>query len=135
MKRIGLWIDRKKAVVVAADSNGESIQQIESEVEGHTAYRGASPGKSPYAAQYQQGEDQLDNKYAERLKKFYDKVIAHIRDADALYIMGPGEAKIELEKRLAHENVRASVVGVEAADKMTNPQIAAKVRKFFSGMK
>jgi hypothetical protein len=49
--------------------------------------------------------------------------------------MGPGEAKLEFEKRLARENVKIPVVGVETADKMTEPQLAAKVRKYFESMK
>ena len=46
--------------------------------------------------------------------------------------MGPGEAKLELEKRLAHEELKQSIVGIETVDKMTDRQIAAKVRKYFS---
>jgi hypothetical protein len=135
MKRIGLWIDHKKAVIVTENQKGESIQQIESGVGRHVSYRGASHPKSPYSAQYQQGDDQLDNKYTEQLKKFYDKIIALMRDAEAVFIMGPGEAKLEFEKRLVHDKINVRVVGVEAADKMTDPQIAVKVRKHFEGMK
>lgn len=131
MKNIGLWIDHKKTVLVIQNEYGENIQQIESGIGRHIRYRGASNSKSPFSAQYQQGDDQLDNKYTEQLKKFYEKVIAHIRDADAVLIFGPGEAKRELEKRIAHEKVKVQIVGVEAADKMTERQIAAKVRHYF----
>ena len=131
MKRIGLWIDHKKAVLVVQDGKNEDIQQIESGVGRHLSYRGASNSKSPYSAQYQQGDNQLDNKYTEYLKKFYSKVIAQVQDADAVFIFGPGEAKVEFEKRLLHDKANAQVVGIEAADKMTTAQIAAKVRKYF----
>ena len=135
MKRIGLWIDHKKAILVIESEQGEDIQQIESGVGRRARYRGASNSKSPYSAQYQQGDDQLDNKYAEQLKKFYDKVIASIRDAEAVFILGPGEAKVEFEKRLAHDKVNVQVVGVETADKMTERQISARVREYFQGTK
>jgi peptide subunit release factor 1 (eRF1) len=135
MKRVGLWIDHKKAIIVIESEQGEDIQQIESGVGRHVHYRGASHPKSPYSAQYQQGDDQLDNKYAEQLKKFYDKVITYVRDAEAVLILGPGEAKTEFEKRLVHDKVNAQVVGVETADKMTDPQIAARVRKYFQEIK
>jgi len=134
MKRIGLWIDHKKAVIVTGNKKGESIQQIESGVD-KLSYRGASNSRSPYSAQYQQGDNQLDNKYAEQLKKFYDKVVAYIRDAEAVFIMGPGEAKIEFEKRLIHDKINVPVVGVEAADKMTDNQLIAKVRAYFEEVK
>jgi len=131
MKNIGLWIDHKKAIFVIQTKQGENIQQIESEVGRHVHYRGASHPKSPFSAQYQQGDDQLDNKFTEQLNKFYEKVIAHIRKADAVLIFGPGEAKRELEKRIAHEKVKVPVMKIGAADKMTERQIAAKVRNYF----
>jgi hypothetical protein len=131
MKNIGLWIDHKKATIVIQSEEGEDIQKIESGVGRHVKYRGASHPKSPYSAQYQQGDDQLDNKFMVHLNKFYDQVIALIRDSEAVLIIGPGEAKSELKKRLAHEKVRSQVVGIETADKMTDRQIAAKVRRHF----
>jgi len=131
MKNIGLWIDHKKAIIVIQSEQGENIQKIESGVGRHVRYRGALRTKSPYSAQYQQGDDQLDNKFTEKLKKFYDQVIAHIREAETVLIFGPGEAKGELEKRLAHEKVKAQIVGLETVGKMTDRQIAAKVRNHF----
>jgi hypothetical protein len=50
---------------------------------------------------------------------------------DAILIFGPGEAKGELEKRLASKRLGAKVVGVETADKMTDHQIEAKVRQHY----
>lgn len=131
MKNIGLWIDHKKATLVIQTEHGENIQQIESEVGRHVHYRGASNSKSPFSAQYQQGDDQLDNKFTEQLNKFYEKVIAQIREADAVLIFGPGEAKRELEKRIAHEKVTVPIMKIETADKMTERQIVAKVRHYF----
>ena len=130
-KQIGLWIDHKRAVILTMSEQGENIQKIESGMGRHIRYRGATHPRTPYSAQYQQGDDQLDNKFTEQLNKFYGKVIAHIRMADSVLIFGPGEAKSELEKRLGHEKVKVQVVGIETADKMTDRQIAAKVRRHF----
>lgn len=131
MKHIGLWIDHKQAILVIQGEQGEEMQKIESGVERHVSYRGASLSKSPYSAQHQQGDDQLDNKFTEQLNKFYDKVIAHIRAAEAVVIFGPGEAKGELQKRIAHEKIKVQIAGVETADKMTEPQVRTRVRKYF----
>ncbi len=131
LKRIGLWIDHKKSLMVILDEKEEQIQTIESGIGKHTRYRGATRPKTPYSAQYQQGDDQLDKKFSERLNKFYKNIISQIRGAEALLIFGPGEAKFELEKRLAREKVGVPTIWIEAADKMTERQIAAKVRKHF----
>ena len=130
-KQAGLWIDHRKAVIVIITEEGEDIQKIESGMGRHVRYRGASTTKSPYSTQYQQGDDQLDNKFTEQLNKFYDEVIAHIRAAEAVLIFGPGEAKGELEKRIEHEGLKAHILAIETVDKMTDRQISAKVREHF----
>jgi hypothetical protein len=130
-KNVGLWIDHKKAVIVIQSEQGEDIQKIESGVGRHVRYRGASHPKSPYSAQHQQGDNQLDNKFTEQLNKFYDKVIAQIRAAEAVLIFGPGEAKNELEKRIIHEKVKVQIAGIETSDKLTDRQIATRVRNYF----
>jgi len=131
MKNIGLWIDHKKAILMIQAEQGESIQRIESEVGRRVHYRGASHPKTSFSAQYQQADDQLDNKFTEQLNKFYENVIAHLRDVHTVLIFGPGEAKRELEKRIVHAKVKVPMIVIETADKMTERQIAAKVRSYF----
>ena len=65
------------------------------------------------------------------LKVFYEKVTFTDQDADSIWIIGPGEAKIELENYLKSHGIGACITGVEPADKLTNNQIASKVRDFF----
>jgi stalled ribosome rescue protein Dom34 len=129
--KIGLWVDHRKAVIVNFTKEGENIQKIESGTGRRVRYRGTSNTKSPFSSQYQQGDDQLDNKFTEQLNKFYDEVINQIRAAEAILIFGPGEAKGELKKRLEHQGLSAQIVAVETEDKMTDRQITAKVRERF----
>jgi hypothetical protein len=65
------------------------------------------------------------------LNIYYDAVIASIRDAESILIFGPGEAKGELKERLEKSGLAGIIVGVEAADKMTDHQITARVRQHF----
>ena len=73
-----------------------------------------------------------DNKFSGHLNKYYDEVITCIGDAESILIFGPGEAKGELEKRLERKGLSGRIVGIEAVDKMTDRQIAAKVRQRFT---
>ena len=59
-------------------------------------------------------------------------MISHIRDAESILIFGPGEAKGEFAKRLQSEDLGGRIVGVETVDKMTDGQIAARVRQHFT---
>ena len=94
-------------------------------MEKHVRFSGGS------SAEDGSGDDQRDRQFAAHLEKYYDEVISHILDADSILIFGPGEAKGELEKRLVTKGLGEHIVGVETTDKMTEPQIAAKVRQHF----
>ena len=121
---MGVWIDHRKAVVISFASEGEVIKQIESDMEKHVRFSG---GASNFT-----DEDMRDRRFANHLDKYYDEVIACIRDADSILIMGPGEAKGELQKRLEALSIAGQVVGVETHDKLTDRQVAAIVREHFN---
>ncbi len=59
------------------------------------------------------------------------KVIESIRDAESILILGPGEGKGELKKRLVRNKLGGRIVGIETIDRMTDRQMAAKVRRYF----
>lgn len=130
-KQIGLWIDHKKAVIVILEGKKEELRKIESNIEKHVRYKGGAHGKTAYSPQFLSEETQEDRRYREHLNKYYKQVISAIHEADTLLVFGAGEAKYEFEKRLTQECRHVKSVYVEPADKMTERQIAARVKKFF----
>ena len=129
--KVGLWIDHRKAVVVACTDKGEEIGLIISKVEKQLRRSGDSPLKGPYESQKVPADDSRQRTFTGHLKIYYDAVIASIRDAESILIFGPGEAKDELKQSLERNNLGGRIVGIEIVDKMTDRQIAAKVRKYF----
>jgi stalled ribosome rescue protein Dom34 len=119
-KEIGLWIDHRSAVIVIIQDGQEEIKEIKSNMEKKVRF------KDDFAF----GEDLRDRQFQNHLNSYYDEVIEYMRDAERILILGPGEAKGELEKRIEHHGIKAKVQ-VEAADKMTENQISAKVREHF----
>lgn len=125
MKReVGLWIDHRQAVIVILTDEGEETRLIKSNMEKDVRFSGGS-------SQAGSAEDTRDRQFADHLSRYYDEVIACIRDAKSIQIFGPGEAKGELEKRLESKELGGRIVGIETVDKMTDRQIAAKVRERF----
>ena len=130
--KVGLWIDHRKAIVVTITDKGEEIGLIVSTVQKQLRRSGDSPLKGPYEQQKVPADDSRQRTFTGHLNIFYDAVIACIGDAESILIFGPGEAKGELKKRLKRKNRGGRVVGVETVDKMTDRQIAAKVRQHFA---
>lgn len=122
--KIGLWIDHRQAVIVIVTDEGEEVKRITSNMEKDVRF-------SSRTADMGSPEDVRDRQFENYLNKYYDDVIGSLRNTESILIFGPGEAKGELEKRLVGEGLKQRIVGVEAADKMTDGQIAAKVRQHF----
>jgi stalled ribosome rescue protein Dom34 len=130
-KEIGLWIDRREAILVILTDGEEEIRHITSRSDKYIREPGESHAGNPQGLIGFTVEDQRDRKYMNQLNKYYDEVIAVIRGADAIQIFGPGEAKGELEKRIEQNRLKARRPATEATDKMTDRQISAKVREHF----
>lgn len=129
--RAGLWIDHRKAIVVAVTDQGEEIELIISNVEKQRRRSGDSPLTGSYETSQVPADDRRQRTLTRQLNMYYDAVIACIQDAQSILIFGPGEAKEELNDRLESKNLGGRVVGIKTEDKMTERQIAAKVREHF----
>lgn len=123
-RRVGVWIDHRKAVIVTLTDAGEEIHQITSGMEKHVRF---SSGSSEDGST----EDIRERQFAGHLAGYYQNVATHLQNADAILLFGPGEAKGELEKVLKGKGLGGLVAATETADKMTDRQIAAKVRRHF----
>jgi hypothetical protein len=128
---IGLWVDHRKAVIILHSKAGEEIKVIQSEAERHPGRIDGEQSKEAFEALNVPADDVKDRKFGHQLNHYYDEVIACIHGADSLLILGPGEARVELGKRLAQQRPSHRKVEIEAADKMTDRQIAAQVREHF----
>jgi len=122
---VGLWIDHRETIVVFIRDGGEETKRIESGVEKRVRFSGGNESEEGSA------DDQRDRQFAAHLTRYYDEVISNIHEARSILLFGPGEAKGELEKRLATRKLSGRIVGIETVDKMTVPQVAAKVREHF----
>jgi len=123
-RKVGLWIDHTEAVIVSLTGNLGEVKSIPSEIE---KYVRLSDG-----AQKISMEEIRNRRVNNHLKKYYDEVISLVKDAESILIVGPGAAKFEFKKRLDGGKYNGRAVNLETADKMTEPQIAAKVRGFYS---
>ncbi len=127
----GVWIDHHKAVVVLLTDDGQEMLQIQSD-------RGAS-ARSPVGLRPQNSympndfvtEGKREAMVTIQLNEYYDEVIACVRDAQAILIMGPGEAKGEFRKRIVSQKFRSHIAEMKTVAKLTDQQIADYVRQHF----
>ncbi|NNF02584.1 MAG: hypothetical protein HKN22_07850 [Bacteroidia bacterium] len=133
MKQIGIWIDKKEAKIISIEQGTESINTVASDVESYNP-TGGSGTKLKGGPQ----DVVQDSKFLERerhqLAEFFKKIVENIDNADSLVIFGPAQAGMKLNEELAkkYSQIHAKVKSVEKADSMTDNQVKAWVRDYYS---
>jgi len=128
-RNIGLWIDHKQAYAIWSQDG--RVEVIPSHIEPPAHYSGGTQlgGKLNQKADV---ELRHNDRFRLQLNKYYQQVIVTLKNADSILIMGPGKAKIELEKAIKkNKSMQKRIRKVETADKMTKNQMIAYVRKFY----
>ena len=121
--KVGIWIDHKKAVIVSTSGDRVTAKTLKSDVGPHPRYSGPQDGG---------GEKKYEDRHGQHLDQYFDAVISQLGQAEALLIFGPGEAKLQLKERLSRYKALAErIVGIETTDKLTDPQIVAKVKAHY----
>jgi hypothetical protein len=129
----GLWIDHRKAIIVTLSDEGEEkTQEILSNVEKQRGRFAGKRSTTSFESQLVQEDDRQQRGFTKHLNVFYDEVLSCIRDAQFVLIFGPGEAKGELKKLMEQSNHGDRVAVMESADKMTDRQVAARVRRYYT---
>jgi len=125
----GVWIDHHKAVILLITDGKENMRQIEADDDKAVHAAGGARARQSYSRNDFVAEDKLERKAESHLNKYYDEVIACLQNADSIWILGPGEAKGELKKRIESKKLRGKIARVETVDKMTDHEIAEHVRQ------
>ena len=118
-----------QAVVVTIENGNETVETIEGDIERHPKPSGGWRSATPWGPQSAVNEHRVEEKYRLHVVNFYKDVIKSIGKPDQLLVMGPAQAKREFAEEIEKiGELRSIALKVETADKMTDPQIAAKVR-------
>ena len=127
----GVWIDHHKAVVVLLTDEGQEMRQILSDREAAVRSPAGLQPKNSYTANDFGAEGKRERTVTIQLNEYYDEVIACVRDAQAILILGPGEAKGEFRRRIASRRLSGHIAEMKTVAKLTDQQIADYVRRHF----
>jgi len=136
-KLVGVWIDHESALLVSLDESGASrLTRIDSQVEPkHKSAGGARAAGAHHQEVMGTSHTKVENRRREHLHHFYQEVIADLGDAHVVIILGPGQAKTDLRAEMEkHKELASKIVHVEAADRMSERQLVARLRKAFEAL-
>jgi stalled ribosome rescue protein Dom34 len=132
MKKTGIWIDKKKAVVITIDKNEEEVHEVYSEIDDFHVKGGSG-------TRFKGGPQDVvhDSKYLahekKQLKEYFKELVPFVERSDKVVIFGPAQAGKKLAKEISerYTSLTRKIRGVEKADNMTPNQLKAWVRDYF----
>jgi hypothetical protein len=132
--RYGIWIDHRKAILLHVDGEGRLEQEtMDSGLGTRTRYSGEETSKTGLFRHTLNRERSEQARFNLEYRKFVRSVIGQLRRPSSLLIMGPGDARHELEREIAR---RKSLAGVcmenRAADKMRIAELRRTVKDYFT---
>tara|TARA_R110002012_G_scaffold51138_1_gene132144 strand:- start:22417 stop:22839 length:423 start_codon:yes stop_codon:yes gene_type:complete len=134
MKHIGIWIDKKNAKVVTFTKDGETLETVLSEVEFFNRKGSSRPRLKTGMAQDVVHESMYLEREKQQLKAYFKKLAAITKDADTIAIFGPASTPEKFRKELQehYKPIGEKVKIVKKTDSMTDNQVIALVRDYFS---
>jgi len=126
----GIWLDHQKAIIFSIAGETETRHIIHSGAQTRRRIPGEGKQYTRMGNAFITPEHHLEERIRHQLSRYYREIIDYIQDTTDLLILGPGEAKTELENMLRQTEWANKIQQVEAADRITDNQIAARVREF-----
>ena len=130
-KQVGIWLDHEKAYVISFLDGKHAVEKIESSIETRLRFNGESKSFSGKGGALFNPSKKRTKRKKHQMTQYLDYLVNKISNAEGIYIFGPAEAKTELSKAIIKRSDKPSVY-IEPADKMTEKQMIARVRKYFT---
>lgn len=134
MKKIGVWIDSREALIVTPENPELSYHTIYSGVERKPRFKGEASRRTKRAIGFDYKSSQQAH-YNEGMKKYVQSIAENLKKSPAeLYIVGPGNTRLALEKELRKVK-KLRIIKNDPLDNLSLNQKLDRIRRFFESAK
>jgi len=128
----GIYINRRKAVLVSLDGNRELSTADFSSPVTTLHFAGESSSKTGLFGHTLNRQQQQQRKKEEDLKKWCKSLVARMKNAGQVFIFGPSDTKYLLQHEVERRKTMQHVyMEMETTDNLTRNQVIRLVKKHF----
>jgi hypothetical protein len=133
-KQTGIWLDLRNAWIVNLPIEPDGVivaEHVSSGIEEHAAIENTRMD-TQWGPHGGNNQHTIEERLHHAEKHYFTKILSHLHPStEELVIFGPSEAKHGLRNLLEEQHKGPKLMGVEAADHMTEHQMEAWVRNYF----
>lgn len=130
-KKIAIWMDYAEALIGRSQEGQVAVERLDSGIETHVREEGQTADRTRFTPFHvSNNEHRNQHREQEQVKKYWKHLSEKLAGSEAVYLMGPGEAKREFARYL-EEHVKNSpqILAVENSERLTENQLLAKMRQ------
>jgi len=132
MRKVGIWIDQKEANLITLTKKAIHSKTIYSDIETRIRTEGESKQFGRFGDQYLVDEKGKENRVKEYTQKYMLRVVKELSKADEIFLFGPAQMKLKLEKHISGiPELALKLKDTRTAENMTHNQKLAYVRDFY----
>lgn len=133
MKRIGIWMDKKKAQIMRLHEEEEKFEILFSNLDFLKPTGGSRTRLAKWGPQDVVHDSKYLAKEKQQLKTYFNNLADAIGDADAIALFGPTDTNQKFKKDIErnHKALTKNLKAITKSDSMTKNQVKALVRDYF----
>jgi hypothetical protein len=132
MRKAGIWLDQKEALIITQFNNSITKELIISEIETRERIPGEKKIYGRFGDQYLNDEKSKENKINDLTNRYLNNILDQLKKVDEVLLFGPAQTKIKLEKLILNDkSLSSKLKSVQTANNMTENQKVAFVKKYF----
>ena len=127
----GVWLDKTQAYLMSFENEELTQKRIKSDID-FSRMGGGARSKTPYGPMDKTSESKKLERQLQQEKKYFEDLLEAVKGSNEVYLFGPAQVKDRFNEFLNEAyTFNGAIRQVENAQKMTENQRIAQVRKFF----
>jgi hypothetical protein len=131
--RYAIWIDHQKAIMLCTDAGGNLKEEdMISPLRAGRKFAGEETNKINSSGHIVSNESHRQHKEENDFHRFLKIIVSKLNHPEGLLIMGPGDARHELQNAVESEkSLKGLMLENRPADKMNENELSSAMREYF----
>lgn len=135
MRKVGIWIDQKEANLITLSEDAIHSKTIYSDIETRIRIKGEKKQFGRFGDQFLVDEKGKENRVKVYTQKYLLRIAKELSKADQIFLFGPAQMKIKLEKLILDVPELANKLKeTRTSENMTHNQKLAYVKEFYKNV-
>jgi hypothetical protein len=133
-KKVGVWLNTEESYIITiVEKDAPPMRKIRSGIQSRPREPGQKKPYTQFESAYGNSETHQQGRNAQLKKQYLKKIIDSLRDADYVYIAGPGKMKNELNNAARKEtDLHSKIIKVVTTQELTQKEIIAQIKNYFN---